>query len=461
MATPRARSNKNVPVALPSGPTADGWAPGLIAQETPDPLAALQDKELTVRTAACRDLSKIGLIPAIRPLADMARSDKSPAVRLGAAAAVADILSRYRLGPARAGLPEAERKALLTVLATVDPGQNSGMFMMLASLDTDEAARRIRLGLRDPRGEVRVGAGVGLLRLCCSASRGADLVLEAEVVGMFADPKLRPDALVEVARAAVAAGYRSALPAMERIDFEGAHQESINSLIQVMRGFDQPPTGVWVSDGRDAGEVNPAPPRPQALLVVGEGEAVMLRKGDDWLPLPGFGQRAARRMYFRRPGAAAAAPALQIGEHTFSPVTGEAAAAALLALSPEPSLQLEEGSPWATAGADMAARLLAPALPESAAGLLALGRLQIDAGDVDLAQATLARAAEAKKAGPEPLSLLGLLHERRGEREAALQAYAAAMERGKKRDPAVLLARARHEALGGGAEGGAAPGAAG
>ena len=448
MATPRARSSKNVPVALPSGPTADGWTPGLISQETPDPLAALQDKELTVRTAACRDLSKIGLIPAIRPLADMARADKSPAVRLGAAAAVADILSRYRLGPARAGLPEAERKALLNVLATVDPGQNSGMFMMLASLDTDEAARRIRLGLRDPRGEVRVGAGVGLLRLCCSASRGADVVLEAEIVGMFADPKLRPDAVVEVARAAVAAGYRSALPAMERIDFEGAHQDSINGLISVMQGFDQAPTGVWISDGRDAGEVNPAPPRPQALLVVGEGEAVMLRKGDDWLPLPGFGQRAARRMYFRRPGAAAAAPALQVGEHTFAPATGEAVATALLALFPELAVHLDEASPWATAGADMAARLLAPALPESAAGLLALGRLQVDAGQPELAEITLGRAAEAKKAGPDPLVLLGLLHEQRGEAAAAAVAYAAAIERGKKKDPAVLLARARLDALG-------------
>lgn len=446
MASPRPKAAKATPVELPAGPSSNCWAAGLISQETPDPLLALQDKDLTVRTAACRDLAKIGLPPAIPVLADLARSDRSPAVRLGAAAAVSDILSRYRLGPARAGISDAERSKLLHQLSTVDPGHNSGMFMMLACLDTPEAARRIRLGLKDPRGEVRVGAGVGLLRLCCSAARGADVVLEAELVSMIGDPKLRPDAIVELARVAAAAGYRSALPALERLDLGGASQESINAMIQVLKGFDQPADGAWLADGMDAGELNPAPPRGAALLVVGGGEAVMLRREGGWLPLPGFGQRAARRMHFRRPGAAQAGPALQVGEHTFYPVAGEALAGALLDLLPALRLDPDVEGAWASVGAAMAGRLLGPLLPESGPGLLGLGRLLHEAGEIDAARAVLLRSTEAKKPPVEAFALLGQLWLDAGEAEQARAAWSVVAEKGKKKDPLTLAVRARLDA---------------
>ena len=412
-------------------------------------MAALLDKELTVRAAACRDLAQIGLPAVIPMLADLARSDRSPAVRLGAAAAVADILSRYRVGPARAGLPEADRAALLHQLATIDPGHNPGMFMMLACLDTPEAGRRIRLGLKDPRGEVRLGAGVGLLRLCCSAARGADLVLEAEVVSMIGDPRLRPDAVAELAKVAAAAGYRSALPALERQDLGGAAQESINAMIQVLRSFDQPAEGAWLADGRDAGELNPAPPRSAALLVVGAGEAVMLRRGEGWLPLPGFGQRAARRMYFRRPGAAQAGPALQVGEHTFVPVQGDALAAALLDILPPLSLEAHPDAGWTEAGAAMAAHALAPLLPDTGAGQLGLARVRADAGDSQGAEDAASQATEAKKPPIEAYALLGQLCAQAGALDRARAAWSVVAERGKKRDPLVLAIKARLDGQGG------------
>jgi hypothetical protein len=435
----------NTVVQVPQQTLENCWTDGLVALECPDPLAALGAKEVSVKAAACRDLSKVGLPGVIPRLCELARSDKSPAVRLGSSAAVADILSRYRLGLARAGLPQAEREGLLRVLASVDPGVNAGMFPMLACLDIPEAGRRIRMGLRDPRADVRIGAGVGLLRLCQSASRGADEELEKEVVSLLRDKRLKADALAEVARTCAGAGYLSALPILESLELEGAHQEVINSLIAVLHGLPEEPRGCWVADGLDAGEVNPRPPRPPAFLLVGAGMAVMTREEEGWIPLPGFGKRAARRLFFRRPGATQAGPALQIGEHTFYPVEGGQLA--------ETFDQFVSAHGWngeltADAGASMAAEILGELVEAGDPNRRLFARCLLEAGDWEGAVRELEVVRSNKRAGFETSVLLGQIWESKGALALAKGAYEEAIERSKrKRDPGVVWARSRVETL--------------
>ena len=137
-----------------------------IELETPDPIAALDEKSISVRAAACRDLSKVGTVADLPRLAQAAQNDKSPAVRLGTSAAAADILSRLRLPPESEALDLEARMGVLDLFKRVDPAKNPGVFSVFGTLDLPSGLSRVGIGLRDPRQEVRKGAGVGLMRLC-------------------------------------------------------------------------------------------------------------------------------------------------------------------------------------------------------------------------------------------------------------------------------------------------------
>ena len=138
--------------------------------ETPDPLAALQSKDISDRAAGCRDLSLMGTVENLEVLAELAAADKSPGVRLNAAAAAADILSRCRNGEARAALSDEQRDAFVSVFGRINPAVNAGVFPIMACLDHAKSRQMIFGGLRDPQADVRLGAAVGLMRLCSSVS---------------------------------------------------------------------------------------------------------------------------------------------------------------------------------------------------------------------------------------------------------------------------------------------------
>ena len=207
--------------------------------ETEDPIAALDHKSIAVRAAACRDLTKMGTVEHLPRLAQSAGVDKSPAVRLGTVAAASDILSRRRLDGPEAALSEAERTGILELFKRVDPAANPGVFSVFGTLELSAGLSRVGIGLRDPRQEVRKGAGVGLLRLCISAARQGDAALESAVVAMLTDRRMRPDAIAEVARVCRAAGYLTALPVLERLDPGGVHQEIVDAAIEVLEQAEQ------------------------------------------------------------------------------------------------------------------------------------------------------------------------------------------------------------------------------
>jgi len=409
-------------------------------RETEDPLAALKSKDIHQRAAAARDLSRFGEPEVIEQLVKLARQDKSPAVRLCTAGAAADILSRYRAGPQASELDQDRRSELFAMFQGIDPIINAGLFSMLACIDVPQARKRIGAGLRDPRGGIRVGAAVGLKRLCGSVAYMGDKQLEADVVALLSDPRLPPDALAEVARVCASVGYDTARGRMEVLDLPGAHGDLVEASLAVMAGHRAPMTGAWVSDGLDLGEVNPDPVSPPALLVVGEdGKAVMQEGAGEWRTLDALG--AVRRMFARRVGKPKPERVLQRASRVWYRATDEDVIAAVD--------RIRDGSHivWDAAGGpgvERAAVLIVPGLPESAVAKGAAASLLAAAGRFDDARAFLEAAVDIKKCPARVFLWLGDGRAAAGNLGGAKVAWEKAVKSAKsKKDPVGILARAR------------------
>lgn len=289
--------------------------------ETTDPLASLSARDIPTRAAGARDLAATGGPEHLPLLVSMALADPSPGVRLGAAAAAADILSRVRVGSAADALTAEQRTSLWLKIKTVDPGNNAGIFQVCATLGVPDASSRIFGAMRDPRADVRQGACVGLSRLCASAAVNGDTGLEARVVALFDDARVRPDTLAEIARVCAVVGYRTALPAVRRLA-ESSLRGVATIALEAQQRLEFPPSvvGVWVDLGVDAGEVD-AGAEVGAMLAVPGTEALVRIQGEK-ATLEAF-PAAARLLWAKRPGATEATVALQVGETTFWSAEGE------------------------------------------------------------------------------------------------------------------------------------------
>ena len=414
-----------------------------MAMETDDPRVALGNKSIQIRCAACRDLSRVGTLADVPLLVDKAGRDKSPAVRLCAAGAAADILSRHRLGPAREALTPDARSELLRSFSKVDPGVNAGLFPMLACLDHPQSFARIAAGLRDPRGDVRVGAGVGLLRLCVSGARLGDLKLESDLLNLLEDRRLKPDAVVEVAKVCLAGGYSSALPRLARISVgEGAHGETLALLEEALRSLSAPPAGIWWSDGRDAGEVCEEAPLAEAVRVFcADGSSLVWDEASRvWSLVPFAG--AERAMRFRRVGAAASAPALQDAERTWYEAELDALEGRFSQALEVPDLDWSQCETLPHAGALWAA--VEPMLGTAASDDRLRGILLHRAGQAEDARAALESAVAKKKVPPDTWFLLGEARLAAGDEDGARRGWEAAVKKARrKKDWQVERARAR------------------
>ena len=409
-------------------------------RETQDPIAALESKDIHERAAAARDLSNFGTPEVIPTLVQMARKDISPAVRLCVAGSAADILSRYRAGHSAGQLSVEARTGFYDLFKGIDPAVNAGLFSMLACVGLPQAFDRIAAGLRDPRGGVRVGAAVGLRRLCGSLAHQGDDELEARVVALLGDSRLPPDALAEVAQVAAAVGYRSAREAMERLDLPGAQGDLVSASLQVLDGHEAPITGAWLSDGRDLGEVNPEPSRPPALLVVDEaGAAVRQDGGAAWQLLTPL--RGVRPMFARRVGEPQAARCFQWSGRVWYKAQDDDVMEAVERLHTVP-WDWTAGS--AGEAAVRAAELVMPGLPDSPAAMRTKAALQLGAGRAAEAEASLVAATEGKKCPPEVWLLLGDAKAARGDADGAAEAWESALKKAKSRKhPLALLALER------------------
>ncbi len=399
--------------------------------ETPDPLAALQSKDISDRAAGCRDLSLMGTVENLEVLAELAASDKSPGVRLNAAAAAADILSRCRNGEARAALSDEQRDAFVSVFGRINPAVNAGVFPIMACLDHAKSRQMIFGGLRDPQADVRLGAAVGLMRLCSSVSTAGDETLEEAVTGLLADTRHQPDAIAQIARVCAAVGYTSATEIIRYLQLSGTHAEMVMEALGVLDGAHHPLQGVWYSDGNDAGETNPSPTQGP-MLAVFDGTTALLHDGKRWVAKPKFGPQ--RRMFIRRVGEAEAGPAFQTTERTFYAGTG-GVVSQLVSVD------------WAVPGKSTKASVraieaLAQVLPDTAADHYGLAQLAMAAGLKDVAKAALLSATEAKKTPPACWLALGdLLWD--DDQGAARTHYATYAKKGKRKDDEEGMDRAK------------------
>ncbi len=407
-------------------------------RETEDPIVALGSKDIHQRAAASRDLSKFGTPEVIPRLVEMAREDKSPAVRLCTAGAAADILSRYRAGSSADVLSEEVRRSYYDLFKGIDPGINAGLFSMLACIGLDQSIDRLSAGLRDPRGGVRVGAAVGLQRLCGSLAHAGDTALESKVVALLTDGRLPPDALAEVAKVCAAVGYMSARSALERLDLDGAHGEMVSASLELLDGHEAPWTGAWVSDGLDLGEVNPEPPRPAALLVVDEEGAAVRQEGTaPWQKLTPL--RGVRAMFARRVGEPKAARMFQWSGRCWYKATHDDVIAAVDRLHPAPWSWTEVE---ATEADVRAAELVLAGLPDDPGTTAAA--LHLGAGQAAEAEQALVDATGKKKCPTEVWLMLGDALQARGDQAGAEEAWTKVLKKAKvKKSPLNIAARER------------------
>lgn len=414
------------------------------APETEDPRKTLKAKSIHSRCAAARDLSRYGVPDDIPLLAARAGADRSPAVRLGTAGAAADILSRYRVGPRRDELSEAQRNALLDSFKGIDPSVNGGLFSLLACIGVPLGYQRIAMGLRDPRGDVRLAAAIGMLRLCASAAAQGDAELEAAVVGLLRDGKLKPDAAAEIAWVAARVGYVSARDAIGSLPLSGAQAELRDRAIAQLRAYEEPLRGPYFTDGRDAGEVNPDPAQPSGFAVFSDAGTIM-GDGDDpagWSYLDGVLPGGIRRLFIRRVGDAEPAPAFQLQTRTWYFADEARLLAAAHALARPDDLD------WKARAAsspveEHAPAIFSPWLPEGAAGDLARGLLLARAGQPDAALDALMSAAAVKQKCPaETRFFLGLALLARGQDEEGQTELRGFLRKARKKDPRRAVAEA-------------------
>ena len=392
--------------------------------ETDDPVAALNNKSIHVRSAAARDFSKFGTTEHLEVLVRYAHSDPSPAVRLGCAAAASDILSRCRLSPASEALSIDERRALLGLFRGFDPAVNSGLFPILACLGLPELITRIAAGLRDPRGDVRLGGAVGLLRMVSSASVAGDDLIEARVVALLSDRRMKPDALAAVAAVCAAVNYTSALPALRSLDLPGTHGEVVDTAMETFERLQGPLLGSWYSDGRDAGEVNPASPQGSSFAVIDSDGAVVLGVDGTWQWVEGFAGADIRRMFIRKVGEPTAGPAFQRQNRTWYMAGSERFKAQLEAYAA--ALDVD----WAAAARGEGIAVLKtvtaklrPHLSEAGTMWRDLALLCAAGGDLPGAMVALQGAIDGKRTPADAWFYLGEARAAQGDAAGARQAW--------------------------------------
>ena len=353
--------------------------------ETTDPVRALAAPDIPTRSAGARDLAESGGREHLPVLVRLAVEDPSTGVRLHAAGAAADILSRHRSPSA---IPAAERDALFRPVMFSEPGLNPGLFQVAGEINTRPGMSRILGGMRDPRVDVRVGAGVGLLRRAQQGQHNGDAELERQGASLVGDARIKPETRVDLAALCAALGWTSALAEAEALlpQLTGRLVEVMEEAIARLRE-PGPVTGLWAEAGRDAGELSPER-RGAVIAVIGqERGGADGRREPITLPI--------RRMYLKERGWDSPGAVLQIGAQTFYPA------------EPEEALEfadagLERFGPGSPAGSPEALAAWAGSLeacwPEGAVGGRIRGRVLLKQGRAAEALEVLQGAVDAKRA---------------------------------------------------------------
>ena len=210
------------------------------------------------RVEELREIGAVGELGKVRELLTLAQEDRSPAVRLRAAESAACILVRHRFGPRRELLSDSERRSLLDGFKSLDPGENLGLFSVLAALDLPRCLGRILVGLRDPRYDVRLSALVGLRKYSCSLSAFDDERISKRIIDVIADKRHKPDVTASLVEFCASMGWSEIRPMLDdfltREDQVGSAAETALEILEQAESVENFP-GVWFSNGLDMNEV--------------------------------------------------------------------------------------------------------------------------------------------------------------------------------------------------------------
>lgn len=223
--------------------------------ETDDPREALANGDVTAKTAAARDLAKVGTVEDVGPLLERVRSDKSPSVRLYAAAGAAEILARHRGAYDQAPLSRDLVRSVLDEVRSVDPRTTPSVLLCYAPFPTPEVLKRLVRMLREPDRTVRSATCAALRRMALSgASTHEGTGVREWVAEALRHPKLPGDVAADLIRLVGEAGWPELLPLVEQgHGVEGALGEATATTVERLhvRSTAAAWEGVWVDEGRD------------------------------------------------------------------------------------------------------------------------------------------------------------------------------------------------------------------
>ncbi|MFT5584887.1 MAG: hypothetical protein ACI9VR_002475 [Cognaticolwellia sp.] len=398
----------------------------------------LSQKDIHARADAGRQLSKVGEPEHILPLLKAAIEDPSPGVRLYAVGAAADILSRYRVGKAAKAISKAERQSYFASFKHVDPGQNAGVFSVIAVLGLPELGRRLLTGLQDPRLDVRTGAIVGTYRYFISHAASKDRKLKADLLKLLSGARLRPDVLSAIVRLIGQCGWQEARGEIEALRGRfGQVDESIEQSLGWLdeQADDETLLGAWASYGRDAGEVSEDKSPTEYLLIAPLVAARFHTQGvqtmhwsiqKDGINL-GDNTQSMRRMTLDEPVDHEMVQAIQLeGQTWFRTATGAAELAERFSTT--------AGSMDPEVGRLLAETFLA-ALPESAVGDRIKARVELAVGMNDSALERLEALGAKKTVSAEVFYYLAQARKSLGNDAGAREAWTAFLDKARKTDP--------------------------
>lgn len=400
----------------------------------PDYLALLESKDIHERADAGRQLAKVGTPEHLPRLLQHAFEDPSPGVRLYAVGGAADILSRYRVGPEREVLSLADRMAILENFGHLDPAVNAGMFSVLANLGMPKHARRILVGLQDPRLDVRTGACVGIYRYCVSSEGAADHEMRARILQLMRG-RLRPDALGALARLCAECGWQDSRETlMTLLDREDQAAEAADLALERLDAMEQPSfmSGIWMSWGADAAERH-AQELPTSWMLLTEGLGVELdpqgARAFAWTST----QTTVRglepiRVFLPEPLTHEHRPGFLLGEHAWYEAP-EKAVGELAALFSDVGHHLPE------AMRGRAAASIVNLLPSNIGGKRLAAQVELAAGNPTAARVRLEELVGSNKGGADALYWLGETCLVLGDEKAAHEAFEAYLGKAPKRHP--------------------------
>jgi hypothetical protein len=232
------------------------------------------------------------------------------AVRNSASDAISDILSRVRVSPYKESFAEADRHALLKQFRRIKVQQTPAVNLAYASVGTSRALNILLSGFVDPRVELQNCAAAGLRCFCLSQDVVDDPSVEDSLIKLLIGGTLDIPGVAHIVRLCAEAGYQKILPVLNQLPDLGNLGEIVDACRLQLTMSQQPPTGLWFSNGLDALEFNPQAERGEEFLLLVD-DTILHCKDGQWSAAPEVLEGPSRRLYFRPIGSVESVQAIQ------------------------------------------------------------------------------------------------------------------------------------------------------